>query len=207
MTPRESALLLAGQHVTDVPPGVLSGTRTGAFAGAPPQRGRHPLVVLSPGFSLPRSSLTSLAEDLASRGYVVAAIDHTYESFGRRSLTATPRPASRARRRHPSWRGRWSGGGSPTCPSSSTGCSARGPGRGWSTRRASAWRGTPSAATARPRPWRPRSSASAPASTWARTINTPIARDLVVSVPADGNRADAHPGLHRRPLLEGRCRT
>jgi dienelactone hydrolase len=82
MTPKESALLLEGQHVTDVPPGVLSGTRTGAFAGAPPQRGRHPLVVLSPGFSLPRSSLTSLAEDLASRGYVVAAIDHTYESFG-----------------------------------------------------------------------------------------------------------------------------
>ena len=82
MTPQESALLLGGEGVTGVPPGVLSGTRTHAFAGAPPQRGRHPLVVLSPGFSLPRSSLTSLAEDLASRGYVVAAIDHTYESFG-----------------------------------------------------------------------------------------------------------------------------
>jgi predicted dienelactone hydrolase len=82
MTAQESALLLEGEGVTGVPPGVLSGTRTHAFAGAPPLRGRHPLVVLSPGFSLPRSSLTSLAEDLASRGYVVAAIDHTYESFG-----------------------------------------------------------------------------------------------------------------------------
>ncbi|MEV8633097.1 hypothetical protein AB0395_15700 [Streptosporangium sp. NPDC051023] len=41
-----------------------------------------PLVVLSPGFSVPRSSLTALAEDLASRGYVVAGIDHTHEVTG-----------------------------------------------------------------------------------------------------------------------------
>ena len=41
-----------------------------------------PLVVLSPGFTNPRSALTALAEDLASHGYVVAGIDHTYESFG-----------------------------------------------------------------------------------------------------------------------------
>jgi hypothetical protein len=39
-----------------------------------------PFVVLSPGFIHPRSVLTALAEDLASHGYVVAAIDHTYES-------------------------------------------------------------------------------------------------------------------------------
>jgi predicted dienelactone hydrolase len=38
-------------------------------------------VVLSPGVSLPRTSLTALAEDLASRGYVVAAVDHTYEAI------------------------------------------------------------------------------------------------------------------------------
>jgi hypothetical protein len=37
--------------------------------------------VLSPGFTMPRSTLTALAEDLASHGYVVAGIDHTYESF------------------------------------------------------------------------------------------------------------------------------
>jgi hypothetical protein len=37
-------------------------------------------VVLSPGFTHPRSTLTALAEDLASHGYVVAGIDHTYES-------------------------------------------------------------------------------------------------------------------------------
>jgi predicted dienelactone hydrolase len=36
--------------------------------------------VLSPGFTNSRSTLTALAEDLASHGYVVAGIDHTYES-------------------------------------------------------------------------------------------------------------------------------
>src|ERR1700687_3186896 len=40
-----------------------------------------PLVVLSPGFTNSRSTLTALAEDLASHGYVAAGIDHTYESF------------------------------------------------------------------------------------------------------------------------------
>ncbi|GAA4497759.1 alpha/beta hydrolase [Actinoallomurus oryzae] len=82
MTPDESALLLKGEGITTVPPDTLSHTRTDAYADATPARGRHPLVVLSPGFSLPRSSLTSLGEDLASRGYVVAAVDHTYENFG-----------------------------------------------------------------------------------------------------------------------------
>ncbi|MYT21455.1 hypothetical protein GTW69_14340, partial [Streptomyces sp. SID7760] len=39
-----------------------------------------PLVVLSPGFTVPRATLGSLAEELASRGYVVASVDHAYES-------------------------------------------------------------------------------------------------------------------------------
>jgi hypothetical protein len=39
-------------------------------------------VVLSPGFTLNRATLTTLAEDLASKGYVVALVDHAYESFG-----------------------------------------------------------------------------------------------------------------------------
>ena len=53
-----------------------------AVSDAPPA-GRQrslPLVVLSPGFIQPRSVLTALAEDLASHSYVVAGIDHTYES-------------------------------------------------------------------------------------------------------------------------------
>ena len=39
-------------------------------------------MVLSPGFGDPRATLTGLAENLASHGYVVAGIDHTYESSG-----------------------------------------------------------------------------------------------------------------------------
>lgn len=81
MTPQESELVLQGTGVTDVPPDVLSRTRTNAFTDVAPAGGRRPLVVLSPGFTWPRSSLTALGEELASRGYVVAGIDHTYENF------------------------------------------------------------------------------------------------------------------------------
>lgn len=82
MTAAESELLLKRQHVTGVDPAVLSTTRTTARVGAPPlpERGGRPLVVLSPGFSIPRTTLTGLAEDLASRGYVVAGIEHSYEA-------------------------------------------------------------------------------------------------------------------------------
>ncbi|MFC5831234.1 alpha/beta hydrolase family protein [Nonomuraea insulae] len=59
---------------------VLTEVRTHARLNAPITAGRLPLVVMSPGFSFPRATLTSLAEDLASRGYLVAAVEHTYES-------------------------------------------------------------------------------------------------------------------------------
>ncbi|MEU4602209.1 lipase [Kribbella sp. NPDC023972] len=83
MTPKESELLLTSAGITDVPPDVLSRTRTSAYTDVAPAGRRHslPLVVLSPGFTWPRSSLTALAEELASRGYLVAGIDHTYENF------------------------------------------------------------------------------------------------------------------------------
>ncbi|MEW9549229.1 alpha/beta hydrolase family protein [Nonomuraea sp. NPDC050783] len=80
MTPQESELFLKGSGIAGVPSGTLSRTRTNAIEDAEPARGKLPLVVLSPGFTKPMSSLTSLAEELASRGYVVAGIDHTYES-------------------------------------------------------------------------------------------------------------------------------
>jgi len=81
MTAEESKLVLEGTGTTGVPPDILSRTRTNAYTDAKPLGGRHPLVVLSPGFTWPRSSLTALAEELASHGYVVAGIDHTYENF------------------------------------------------------------------------------------------------------------------------------
>jgi predicted dienelactone hydrolase len=82
MTVEESRLFLEG--IDGVPADALSTVRTHAHANAPllPAAGRFPLVVLSPGFGDPRATLTGLAEDLASRGYVVAGIDHTYESSG-----------------------------------------------------------------------------------------------------------------------------
>ncbi|GIH93695.1 alpha/beta hydrolase family protein [Planobispora siamensis] len=81
MTPKESELLLKGARITGVPPDTLSRTRTNAVEDAGPAGRKLPLVVLSPGFTKPVSTLTSLAEDLASRGYVVAGIDHPYESY------------------------------------------------------------------------------------------------------------------------------
>ncbi|GHF68648.1 dienelactone hydrolase [Amycolatopsis bartoniae] len=79
LTPVESEHLLTG--IPDVPRDILSTTRTHAFADAPPLADRErPLVLLSPGFTKPRATLTGLAEDLASHGYVVAAIEHTHES-------------------------------------------------------------------------------------------------------------------------------
>ena len=83
MTPAESELQLTSRGITGVPPDALSTVRTNAVSDATPA-GRQralPLVVLSPGFTNSRSTLTALAEDLASHGYVVAGIDHTYESF------------------------------------------------------------------------------------------------------------------------------
>ena len=63
-----------------VSPGILTTVETHARDRAPALPGRRPLVVLSPGAGLSRESLTALAEDLASRGYVVAGVDHTYEA-------------------------------------------------------------------------------------------------------------------------------
>jgi predicted dienelactone hydrolase len=58
----------------------LADTRTWSHTHARPLPGRHPLVLLSPGFTVPRHTLTALAEDLASHGYVTAAVDHAFES-------------------------------------------------------------------------------------------------------------------------------
>ncbi|WP_336216158.1 alpha/beta hydrolase family protein [Nonomuraea sp. LPB2021202275-12-8] len=81
MTPKESELTLKGLRIASVPFDTLSKTRTNAVKDADPAGRKLPLVVVSPGFTKPMSTLTSLAEDLASRGYVVAGIDHTYESY------------------------------------------------------------------------------------------------------------------------------
>lgn len=84
MTQEEARLVLKGLGGRAEAAAPLSATRTNAYLDAPPagRKGSLPLVVLSPGFSVPRTSLTALAEDLASKGYAVAGIDHVHESFG-----------------------------------------------------------------------------------------------------------------------------
>src|SRR5688572_3753168 len=81
---------------------VRSHARVGAevFDGRSP----HPVVVLSPGNATNVEFYASLAEDLASRGFVVLAINHPYDvaavalSDGRVAVLPVEEPASMAAR-------------------------------------------------------------------------------------------------------------
>ncbi|GAB2927046.1 lipase [Micromonospora polyrhachis] len=59
-----------------------TGISTHARVGAPVlgRHGGHPVVLYSPGAEFPRANGTVLVEELASRGYVVVTVDHTYET-------------------------------------------------------------------------------------------------------------------------------
>ena len=59
----------------DLPP-----IRTNSFLNAPVDFGPHPVVLLTHGYTGTLTDYTFLAEDLASRGYVVVSVAHTYES-------------------------------------------------------------------------------------------------------------------------------
>ncbi|MGW4650273.1 alpha/beta hydrolase family protein [Kitasatospora sp. NPDC004289] len=78
----EARRLLGAELKDAVDPAVVAATRTTARTDARPLGGTYPLVVLSPGFGVHRATLSSLAEDLTSRGYLVALVDHAYESAG-----------------------------------------------------------------------------------------------------------------------------
>ena len=52
---------------------------THSRAGAPAGGTRHPVILFSPGYGDNVALHTGLAEELASRGYVVAAMDHTFD--------------------------------------------------------------------------------------------------------------------------------
>ncbi len=57
-----------------------------ALRDAAPVNGEHlPLVIVSHGYPGSRTFLTYLTENLASKGYVVAAIDHTDSVFGQQA--------------------------------------------------------------------------------------------------------------------------
>ncbi|GAB2563401.1 alpha/beta hydrolase [Kribbella endophytica] len=59
-----------------------AGARVHAGLSAPVSRswGRRPVVLFSPGFGVPRGLASIIVAELASRGYVVVTVDHTYEA-------------------------------------------------------------------------------------------------------------------------------
>ncbi|MBV9844076.1 MAG: lipase [Kutzneria sp.] len=75
----EQAATFAG-----IPKGCVdwAGARTDARLGAPvdASTGGLPVVLYSPGFGVSRAASTTVVEELASRGYAVVTIDHTYET-------------------------------------------------------------------------------------------------------------------------------
>jgi len=75
-----------------------AGVRTHAWVDAPPDtsQGPRPVILFSPGGNQPRTLGTFLVEELASHGYIVVTVDHTYESsviefpHGRLAVTTLP---------------------------------------------------------------------------------------------------------------------
>lgn len=83
LTAAESAATVKGLGL-DLPADALQRVGVHARKDAPalPPAGRGwPLVLLSPGAGNSRTTLTTLAENLAANGFVVAAIDHAYEAY------------------------------------------------------------------------------------------------------------------------------
>lgn len=58
----------------------LPEVRTNSCQNAPTTGGAHPVIVFTHGYTGTFTDYTFLFEDLASRGYVVASVDHTYEA-------------------------------------------------------------------------------------------------------------------------------
>ncbi|RRS01223.1 alpha/beta hydrolase family protein [Glycomyces terrestris] len=95
-----------------IPPFLVADTATArshAVFGAPAAgTERYPVVVFSPGLSATRTANTVLAEEWASRGYVVVTVDHTFDAAvtvvgdepvaGRNTVPATEAEAARANR-------------------------------------------------------------------------------------------------------------
>src|SRR6185437_11309211 len=58
----------------------LPAVTTNSCMDAPITNGAHPVVVFTHGYTGTFTDYTFIFEDLASRGYVVASVDHTYEA-------------------------------------------------------------------------------------------------------------------------------
>ena len=64
-------------RITGIP---LPEVKTNSCLGAPVSAGLHPVIVFSHGYTGTFTDCTFIFEDLASRGYVVASVAHTYET-------------------------------------------------------------------------------------------------------------------------------
>lgn len=96
-------------QVMGIEPGRVDWANITTYARAAPtadtRGGRRPVVLYSPGFYNERTLGTALVTELASRGYVVVTVDHTYEAHavqfpdGRVATTqiSVPDPAGRMR--------------------------------------------------------------------------------------------------------------
>lgn len=71
--------LTASGALSGVEVAALPLVRTGALDGATVAAGSHPVIVLSPGNETNVAFYGSLAEDLASHGYLVIGVDHPYQ--------------------------------------------------------------------------------------------------------------------------------
>ncbi|MBV2155006.1 alpha/beta hydrolase [Kitasatospora sp. SUK 42] len=76
-TPRVAAVI---EQALSVDPGTLTLVRPTARVDAPAHPGPLPLLLLGHGRKGGRSNCTALAEELAAHGYLVAAVDHTYDA-------------------------------------------------------------------------------------------------------------------------------
>ncbi|MFF2509479.1 alpha/beta hydrolase family protein [Streptomyces sp. NPDC058067] len=110
MTRGEAAGFDRVNNFGDLPKGRVdwSATRTFAHLGAPiDRRGPRPVVLYSPGVGDPRTLGTTLTDELASHGYVVVAVDHTYDASavefpgGRVETTRLPQEFERALKEGP----------------------------------------------------------------------------------------------------------
>ncbi|OXM56564.1 lipase [Amycolatopsis thailandensis] len=75
--------ILAGKDYLDLPTGSIAwkSAKRNAELGVPAAHGApKPVTLFSPGFGAPRETYSALVDDLASRGYVVVSLSHTYES-------------------------------------------------------------------------------------------------------------------------------
>ncbi|GAA1900752.1 hydrolase [Streptantibioticus ferralitis] len=84
MLPGEAAGFDALNNFSGIPKGRVdwAATRSHAHEGAPVDRrgGPLPVVLYEPGVLDPRSLGTTLADDLASRGFIVITVDHTHDA-------------------------------------------------------------------------------------------------------------------------------